>query len=1109
MLVNSTYQKVRCALIVLLMTLFSVSVVAKESQSITLDMKNASLQQVLESIEQQTSYKFSYKTSAVDKKQTVSVTCREASVSQVLDKALEKTSLTYEILSPRSIVIVERSSVADKRTVCGVVVDENGEPLIGALVSAEGEANNATTTDIDGQFSLGVPANTAIRVSYIGYMAKTVMPVAGQPMEVKLDLDNNLLDEVVVVGYGAMKKSDLTGAVAGVKGADIAARRTTNLSDALQGSVAGLTVNRENGDPSVASTINVRGITTISDSSPLVIIDGVPGDLNSVSPEDVESISVLKDAASASIYGARAAAGVIIVTTRRAGDGNFSLSYNFEYGWSSPTSLPEYVGATRFMEMVNELKYNDNHSAGWNSVYTQDDIDNWVARNKVDPDNYPITDWQDVLLKDSAPRYTHTVNLSGGNDKLRSSASLRYDKNEGLYVNKDYSRFMARVNNDYMINKYLTAHLDVNFSRSNSEPPNNNPMGAAERKCPPIYAVRWTNGMWGDVKNGENLLAKMTDGGSAKTTVQRVGGKIGLDITPLEGLRISGVVAPTWVNTNKKTFRKKVPYTYASDPNTIVGYMGGYSTTSLVEGRDNDYEITSQIFANYAKTIGKHVFTVMLGYEDFYSSWETLFASRDQFAMNYYPYLDQGSTDFRDNGGNKIEYAYHSYFGRVTYRFDNRYLLQANLRRDGSSRFASDSRWATFPSVSAGWVLSEEKFFTNAGMNWWNQMKLRASWGKLGNERIGSYYPYQASLNFYNALFQNPTGIISALPTAAQIAYAVRDISWETTESWDIGFDAAFFQNHLRATFDYYRKDTHDMLLGLEIPSFLGYNNPDVNAGSMRTHGYDIELSWSDRVGDFNYTVTANFSDFVSKMGNLNGTQFLGDKVKMEGSEFNEWYGYVSDGLFLTEEDLANSPKLNDQVQVGDIKYLDISGPDGVPDGKISSEYDRVLLGGSLPRYSFAFSFSGQYKGFDLGLVFNGVGSMKSRMSPAMVEGFADNWTNFPALLDGNYWSEKNTDAQNASAKYPRLSSTSRNANMEMSDFWLFNGRYLRLKNLTIGYTLPQTLTRKAFIDSVRFYVSGNDLFTASKFPKGWDPEVATTGYPICREFLIGCNVKF
>lgn len=488
--------------------------------------------------------------------------------------------------------------------VTGVVSDENGDPLIGALVSVDG-TSKATATDVDGRFSLQVPANTPIRISYIGYKSCTVTPVAGQPVNVQLAIDNNVLDEVVVVGYGTMKKSDLTGAIAGVKGTDIAAAAHQSVRRPFRGAVSGLTVNRENGDPSVTSTINVRGITTISDSSPLVIIDGVPGDLNSVSPEDVENISVLKDAASASIYGARAAAGVIIVTTRRASDGKFSLSYNFEYGWKKPTELPEYVGAIRFMEMVNELKYNDNHDAGWNSVYTQDEIDNWVARNQTDPDNYPITDWQDVLLKSSAPRYTHTVNISGGNEKLRSSASLRYDKSEGLYVNKEYSRFMARVNNDYFINKYIAAHLDVNFSRSNSESPNNNPMGAAERKCPPIYAVRWTNGMWGDVKNGENLLAKMTDGGTTKSTVQRVGGKVGLDITPIEGLRISGVVAPTWVNTNKKAFRKKIPYTYASDPNTIVGYMGGYSTTSLREDRNNDYEITSQVFANYAKTIGQ------------------------------------------------------------------------------------------------------------------------------------------------------------------------------------------------------------------------------------------------------------------------------------------------------------------------------------------------------------------------------------------------------------------------------------------------------------------------------------------------------------------------
>ncbi|MCS3070409.1 TonB-dependent receptor [Bacteroides thetaiotaomicron] len=347
------------------------------------------------------------------------------------------------------------------------------------------------------------------------------------------------------------------------------------------------------------------------------------------------------------------------------------------------------------------------------------------------------------------------------------------------------------------------------------------------------------------------------------------------------------------------------------------------------------------------------------------------------------------------------------------------------------------------------------------------------------------------------------------MTTAAQQKYAVRDISWETTESWDIGLDANFLDNRLHFSADYYRKNTKDMLLALEIPHFIGYDNPEVNAGNMHTTGYDIEVGWRDKVGDFTYSISANLSDFTSKMGNLNGTQFLGNQVKMEGSEYNEWYGYVSDGLFLTQEDVDKSPKLNNSVKVGDIKYKDISGPDGVPDGVISPEYDRVLLGGSLPHYMFGLTFNAAYKGWDFGLTLQGVGSQKSQISAAMIEGLRDNWLNFPTILDGNYWSPKNTDEQNATAKYPRLTRTNRDANFCMSDYWLYNGRYIRLKNLSVGYTLPKAWTTKACMNTVRLYVSGSDLFTISNAPKGWDPEVSTEGYPITTSLIFGVSINF
>ena len=1093
-----------------------------QTAHVTIVSNHITIGQVINEIEKQTDYLFVFNVKDINIKRNVKVNAKDKAVNEVLNDIFKDTGIRHAI-EGKNIMLInstdkEKGAQQKDFLVTGIVKDENGEPIIGANIQVVGKSAG-TITDMNGRFSISASANSTLQITYIGYQTQTVNIGEQRNINIILQEDNAQLDEVVVVGYGTMKKKDLTGSVTAVKGDELAARRTTQLSTALQGALSGVMVSRDNGAPGSSASIQIRGVTTIGDSSPLVIIDGIPGDINSVNPEDVESMSVLKDAASASIYGSRAAAGVIVITTKRAKSGDVALSYNFEYGWEIPTKLPTYVGAQRYMEMVNETRYNDNPDGGWYQTYTEDEITNWSINNATNPDKYPMTDWGDILLKSSAPRQTHTLSIVGGGKIIRTKASFRYDKTDGLYVNKEYDRFMVRVNNDFNINKYISANLDLNFSRSKALSPNSNPMGAGGRNIPPIYAATWTNGLWGDVKDGENMLAKITDGGTFTNWGTNIDGKLGIDITPVNGLKISAAVAPNFNNVKKKTFVKQIPYTRSEDPNTTVGYMGGYRTTNLTENRNDSHDITTQFFANYAKTLGRHDFSVMIGYEDYYAFWENLDASRDQYQLTSYPYLDLGSEDYRDNGGNAEEYAYRSLFGRMTYSYADRYLIQANLRRDGSSRFASNCRWANFPSVSLGWVISEEKFFKNINMDWFSYLKLRGSWGKLGNERIGAYddngnfiynyYPYQAAIDYSTALFQNSQGIVSSVTTAAQQKYAVRDISWETTESWDIGLDANFLDNRLHFSADYYRKNTKDMLLALEIPHFIGYDNPEVNAGNMHTTGYDIEVGWRDKVGDFTYSISANLSDFTSKMGNLNGTQFLGNQVKMEGSEYNEWYGYVSDGLFLTQEDVDKSPKLNNSVKVGDIKYKDISGPDGVPDGVISPEYDRVLLGGSLPHYMFGLTFNAAYKGWDFGLTLQGVGSQKSQISAAMIEGLRDNWLNFPTILDGNYWSPKNTDEQNATAKYPRLTRTNRDANFCMSDYWLYNGRYIRLKNLSVGYTLPKAWTTKACMNTVRLYVSGSDLFTISNAPKGWDPEVSTEGYPITTSLIFGVSINF
>ena len=1091
-----------------------------DAQQVSITVNNAKVKTVLNSISDQTGLSLAYSAQVVDLNRKVSLNFVNTEVSEVLNAMFGNTAIGYEIKDGKIYLFkaAEKTTALanqQKKIITGTVVDSNGEAVIGANVLVKG-TTNGTITDIDGKFSLEVPEGAMLLVSYIGYGDYETKVGNQSNLSITLKEDSQALDELVVVGYGTMKKKDLTGAVGAVKGDDLASRRTTQLSTALQGATSGVLVTRDNSAPGATASIKIRGVTTIGETSPLVIIDGVPGDINQVNPEDVENMSILKDAASASIYGSRAAAGVIVITTKRAKENDLSLNYNFEYGWEMPTKLPQYVGAQRFLEMVNETRYNDNNSGGWYQTYSEDQVNNWLKYHETDPDAYPVEDWQDALLYSSAPRQTHSINIAGGSKVVKTKASFRYDQTDGLYINRDYERFMLRVNNDIQINKWMEAHLDVNFSRAKSEEPHRNPMELALRATPPIYAIRWTNGMWGDVKDGENPLAMITDGGTKTTWNNRIGGKAAIDITPIKGLKISGVIAPTYNFDKIKSFVKQVPYTYANDPNTVKGYMAAFSTTKLTEYRNDYYDVTTQFFANYNKTFGKHDLSVMVGYEDYYAFWENLNASRDQYELTGYPYLDIGPETYRDNSGNAEEYAYRSLFGRVTYNYDNRYLLQANFRRDGSSRFAPESRWANFPSFSAGWILSEEQFMKNLNWDWLSYLKLRGSWGTLGNERITdinnndkqNYYPYQSALNFNSALLYKG-GVVTSVSTAAQQYYAVRNISWETTETWDIGLDANFLNSRLYFAFDYYKKNTRDMLIALEIPKFIGYDNPFVNTGKMQTKGYDLEIGWRDHIGDFSYSVSANLSDFVSKMGDLGGTEFLGDQVKMEGSEFNEWYGYVSDGLFQTQEEVDNSPKLNNNVTVGDIKYVDISGPDGVPDGKISSEYDRVLLGGSLPRYMYGMNLSASYKGFDISMMLQGVGKQNARINREMVEGLKDNWTGFPAILEGNYWSVNNTEEENLNAKYPRLTRTNVEANMAMSDFWLFNGRYLRMKSLTVGYTLPSALTKKISMETVRFYVSGNDLFCISNYPYGWDPEVSVTGYPITMSVLLGVSVNF
>ncbi|MBB6002532.1 TonB-dependent receptor [Arcicella rosea] len=1091
------------------------------AKHVSINMKEATLEKVLTKLEKSADVKFSFNSRMIKLDKQVSITANNELLSEVLSKVLKPLNIKFLVVSNKIILrneepvrntpsetseedVSEHTEAIVEQSISGTVRDDNGSVLPGVTILIKG-TKRGTTTDANGKFKISIEnENDILVVSSVGYISKEVSITGKTEINISLTIDNKSLEEVVVVGYGTTKKKDLTGAVATINADTFKDRKETQVSQALQGAMSGVLVSRNGANGAMGdASIRIRGITTIGNSNPLVIVDGVPvSDVNQVNPNDIDNLSVLKDAASASIYGSRAAAGVILITTKRAKTDQASLQYSYERGFDKPTQLPEYMGASRYMELVNELRWNDaGNNANKFPTFSQDLLTDYNQKHITDPDKYPDTNWMNLTLNKMASREAHSISVIGGSKFVKSNASVRYEKIGGFYENKNYNRVFVRSNNDFTINKLIGGTIDFNFKRTNTlDPTASDPLGRI-RIAVPIYPAIWADGRLADGKAGENIYGKIKSGGTNNINYNQIGGRIALDVKPLEGLKFSAILAPIFDFNIQKRFDKKVDIYSATDPNQyLTSLIGGSLTTRLDENRTNNFSLTTQVLGNYIKSVRNHEITALLGYENYYFKSDMVGASRDQYLFDTYPYLNQGPAAFRDNFGTAYETAYRSYFGRVTYNFKDKYLLQVNVRRDGSSRFNADYRWGTFPSVSAGWIVSEEEFFKKQQL--FSFLKLRASWGTLGNERIGNY-PSVGIMSFSNALFYQ-NNVATSQQTAAQLQYAIKDISWEKTSSIDVGLDAYFLKNRLRLTADAYQKETKDMLLALQIPIFVGFENPNQNTGIMTTKGIDLDLSWTDKIGKLRYSASLNLSQFKSEMGNLGGTEFIGDKIKKQGSQFDEWYGYVSQGIYQTQEDVNNSPKLSSNVKVGDLKYTDISGPNGVPDGKISPEYDRVLLGNSQPQWMYGGNFRLDYNGFDLGITFQGIG-YQNTSNLSYTDYNAENFGVFPVYLDGKTFSMNNTAEQNSSAKFPRFTETNKPLNRVMSDFWLFNGGYFRLKNVTLGYTLPQKITKRIMSNNIRFYVNASDIFSINNYPKGWDPE----GIGIVSTFIGGFSIGF
>ncbi len=1091
-------------LLVSLMSFFYSGAFAQTGK-VNVKVDGAPLSQVIQLIENQTKYRFSYRDEILSGQKNITLDLQNATVQEVLDAAFSGRDISYRILSDKSIVLfTEPEEVNNTITLTGTVKDNDGNPLIGVGVILDGKPNVGTVSDENGNWSLTVPKGSTLQFSSIGYKTVTVAVGNRSVINVTMEEDINRLDDVIVIGYGTARKADLTGSTASVQGDKLAAKNTPNLSTQLQGLMPGVQVTRNTSDPAAGATIRVRGITTMSTNDPLVIIDGVPGSLDSVSPEDVKDIQVLKDAASAAIYGSRAAAGVILVTTKRAKNNDFSLSYNFEYGIDKATAIPQQASIVPWMIGLNELAYNDGASS-MNSRYPEDLINNYASMRAGDPDLYPDTDWFGLGLKKTTNHHRHGFTLSGGTEKLTTVFSFNYYDADALYDNKNYKRYNARINNDYKINDWIHASVDMGLTHSDAHNPQvmsgSYVYSLMERS--PLFNAYWSDGEFADAKDGDNSIAAIHLGGQALNQSYTLNGKVQLDITPFKNFTLTALVAPQFNFYYGKSHVKKFDLR-----NATGGYIAGtgFGSTSLSESRNNSKAMTSQLYANYKLDLGGHSISAMAGFEGYSYSWENLGASRTNYTLNNFPYLDLGPADYQFNNGTAGHNAYQSFFSRLMYSFRGKYLLQANVRADGSSRFAKEYRWGVFPSVSAGWVISEEPWFNVGPINY---LKIRGSVGQLGNERIGSEFPYQAALNFGSGFIPNSsTGETDIVQTAYQADYAFKDITWETTTTYGAGLDLAMFRSRLHATFDAYYKKTEDMLIAVGFPSYFGYNSPQGNNADMFTKGWDLDLSWNDSIGDFRYGISFNISDYRSRMGYMADKQSISNnKLTEEGSFYQEWYGYQSKGIILNEEAMYNSDGtkiavLTNNDKPGALAYVDQDG-----DGKITASQDRVKLGNSLPEYLYGGSINAGWKGFDFNLSFQGVGHQLSYWSWGVTPFLYQAYSAPQVLLD-SHWSPSASDEQNSKAKYPYLTTNTTNI-FAGSDFYLFNGAYMRIKDITLGYTVPSEISRKIRVNRFRIYASINDLPAFSKYPKGYDPEWNKYSDFIMTSFIFGTNITF
>lgn len=988
----------------------------------------------------------------------------------------------------------------------GLVKDATGESVIGASVVVKG-TTNGTITDFDGNFSLdGIKKGDVIVISYVGYQTQEIK-WNGSPLNVILKEDSKTLSEVVVVGYGTQKKANLSGSVAMVDSKELENRPIQNVSSGLQGLMPGVAITGTNGAPGQdAGKIRVRGIGTLNEAGPYILVDGIEtGTLSAVDPNDIESISVLKDAASAAIYGSKAANGVVLITTKRGKTGQTKISYSGYLSFQNATNMIERMGSYEYASLLNQALEAEGMSKRFNDTELQ------KFKDGNDP-LYPDTDWYDLAYK-TGVQHRHNVNINGGSENVKYMASLGYLNQTGILPNAGREQFNARTNLDMKINKRLSARMNLSFIKNDYSDASSAYYGGSSDQIirqlnliAPWIVARYDDGTWGTISDG-SPIAWLDSGMKVNRDNYNFSGMAAVDYEIFDGLKLT--LQGAYVNNlqNYNYFQKYIKYNEnkESDPSQLDERFYKWDRTNY------------DALLNYNKNFGKHNIKGLLGWHTEKYNYKYQKAVRKKFPNNELTDMNAGDASTQSNEGYTAELAMISWFARINYDFAGKYLLEANIRADASSRFAEGHRWGYFPSFSGAWRISEEAFMESAKDSWLSGLKIRASWGQLGNQDAlsGSNNDYYPALNTYNLDSKYAFG--GSLNSGYyQRKYRLETISWEKASTWGVGVDFTLF-NKLNGSLDYYNRKTTGIIMDVTVPKEFALDAYKDNVGSMRNSGIEINLSYNTKIGQVDFGIAGNFSYNKNEILDLGGgdpnkyldaTNGYSQRNKV-GEAMNSYYIYRADGFFNSQEEAdAYTAKYGNPFgktfKASDLRYVDTN-----KDGKLTAD-DREYCGSSDPKIIYGFNINAGWKGIDLSLMFNGAAGVKRLFDGYEVYGNFSGDAAHPATIWRDAWTPDNHDASMPRIFYDTNSASS--SRSVQSDFWLQDTSYLRLKNLQLGYTLPKGWLNSVGVENIRIYYSVENLLTFDKMKINIDPESTSqrlSSYPLLRTHAFGVNVTF